>query len=269
MHVVEKSWGREQVYVNTDLYCLKHLIVDAGQRCSLHRHVRKDETFFVTSGACLLEAGGELRRLVPGDMIRIFPGTAHRFGSREGCVIQEVSTHHDDADVVRLEPSGPIPAGWGKVKHGLSPESIKQLQRIREEHAGSKIVMAAGCFDMLHAGHESLLRRASALGDLLVVAINSDGSVRRQKGDSRPIVRAEERAALLRSLRWVDHVVEFDADDPRCVAEVLQPDIVVKGDDWRGRPVPEADGVTLVILPEIVPQRTTTIVERLRASTSA
>lgn len=263
MTVVEKRWGREEIHVNTILYCAKTLHVSGGQRCSLHHHAKKDETFLVQSGDCTIEVNGEVRRLGVGDQVRIPPGTKHRFGSRDGCSLLEVSTHHDDVDVVRHEPSGPIPEGW--CVGGISAVDADRLRSLRKKFRDERIVLACGCFDLLHAGHVDFLSRAAAMGRILVVAINSDESVRRLKGPDRPVVPAEQRAAMLWALRFVYHVVVFDTDDPRCVSESLKPDIVVKGDDWRGRPVPESEGAILAILPDQVSQRTTAIVDRLRS----
>lgn len=106
---VEKLWGREYWIANTPLYCLKLLQINPGGCCSLHYHPKKDETFYVNEGSCHVQIGEETRELVPGDSVRIPPGTPHRFwvpkGQAKGCEIMEVSTHHDDSDVIRLEES--------------------------------------------------------------------------------------------------------------------------------------------------------------------
>lgn len=111
---VEKVWGGEFVLVNEPEYCAKELVIAANRRCSLHRHHTKKETFIVKSGVIWLEQSDVRGNLInewlkPGDQRTIEPGTLHRFSSVSGGVILEVSTHHDDADVVRLEPSGPLP----------------------------------------------------------------------------------------------------------------------------------------------------------------
>lgn len=104
---VRKLWGREVWLVNSDLYCAKHLYLDPGFACSLHRHPVKDETFLILSGNCLLEYGDSRREMVAYDRQRIAPGTWHRFSNPGDalCVILEVSTHHDEADVERCESS--------------------------------------------------------------------------------------------------------------------------------------------------------------------
>lgn len=106
-----------------------------------------------------------------------------------------------------------------------------------------RVVATGGCFDLLHPGHLSLLHRARALGDELVVCLNSDASVRRRKGPDRPVVPESDRAALLRALDCVDRVVVFDEDDPTTVLDRLRPDVWVKGGDYTVADLPEADVV--------------------------
>lgn len=113
MKVVEKAWGSETWLVNSELYCAKFLNISPQYRCSLHAHKVKDETFIVLNGGVILEqvdASGHKHEeiLGYGDARHIAPGTYHRFGSIAGATILEVSTHHDDADVIRLEASSQI-----------------------------------------------------------------------------------------------------------------------------------------------------------------
>jgi len=98
--------------------------------------------------------------------------------------------------------------------------------------AGARVVFTNGCFDLLHPGHVRYLGTARALGDLLVVGLNSDASVRRLKGPGRPILRAGERAEVLAGLAAVDHLIVFDDDTPRALIAALGPDVLVKGADW-------------------------------------
>jgi rfaE bifunctional protein nucleotidyltransferase chain/domain len=135
---------------------------------------------------------------------------------------------------------------------------------------GSRVVLTNGCFDLLHPGHVDSLRRASELGDFLVVAINSDESVRHLKGAGRPIVPLAERVELLQALRWVDRVVGFDAPTPIEVIRAVRPDVWVKGADWRGVETPEAmavreGGGEVVYLDLVDGYSTTGLVERIRA----
>ena len=109
--------------------------------------------------------------------------------------------------------------------------------------AGRKVVLANGCFDILHVGHVRYLEGARKLGDVLVVAINSDRSVRALKGDDRPILNENERVALVSALRCVDHVVVFDEGDVTRVLDVLKPSIHAKGTDYTEATVPEREQV--------------------------
>jgi rfaE bifunctional protein nucleotidyltransferase chain/domain/rfaE bifunctional protein kinase chain/domain len=115
------------------------------------------------------------------------------------------------------------------------------ITRVRQR--GGSVVATGGCFDLLHAGHLASLESARALGDCLIVCVNSDASVRRIKGAGRPLVPAEDRAALLGGLRCVDGVVIFDEDDPSALLERLRPDIWAKGGDYEGRTLPEVSGL--------------------------
>ena len=111
--------------------------------------------------------------------------------------------------------------------------------RLRSE--GKRIVFTNGCFDLLHAGHARYLRRAAALGDVLLVGLNSDASVRRLKGEGRPVQRAADRAYLLASLSCVSYVTIFTEDTPaRLIGEVI-PHVLVKGGDWKGRKIVGSD----------------------------
>ena len=109
--------------------------------------------------------------------------------------------------------------------------------------SGRKTVLANGCFDILHVGHVRYLEGAKKLGDLLVVAINSDRSVRALKGEGRPILSEQERVALVSALRCVDHVVVFDEPDVGRVLEVLRPAFHAKGTDYTEETVPERNQV--------------------------
>ncbi|MEU7798558.1 D-glycero-beta-D-manno-heptose 1-phosphate adenylyltransferase [Micromonospora arborensis] len=136
--------------------------------------------------------------------------------------------------------------------------------------AGRSVVFTNGCFDVLHRGHVRYLEQARALGDLLIVAVNSDDSVRRLKGPDRPVNPVEDRAALLAALACVDHVVVFEEDSPAALIEAVRPDIYVKGGDYPPELVPEAPLVrrlggqvhTLGYVPD---RSTSAIIERIRS----
>jgi D-beta-D-heptose 7-phosphate kinase/D-beta-D-heptose 1-phosphate adenosyltransferase len=109
--------------------------------------------------------------------------------------------------------------------------------------AGYKIVFTNGCFDIIHRGHVELLKFARSLGDVLVVGLNDDESVRRLKGKNRPINTLEDRAFVLLSIRWVDFVVPFSEDTPERVIREISPDVLVKGGDYRIEDIAGADFV--------------------------
>ncbi len=113
----------------------------------------------------------------------------------------------------------------------------------RERARGKKIVFTNGCFDLLHAGHAHYLKKAKEFGDILVVGINSDSSVRRIKGDKRPIIKQEMRAYLVDSLKPVDYVVIFEEDTPERLIRSIKPHVLVKGGDWNIENIVGADFV--------------------------
>lgn len=134
--------------------------------------------------------------------------------------------------------------------------------------AGRKIVFTNGCFDILHIGHINYLAAARLCGDLLVVGLNSDASVRAIKGDKRPLTPAEERAGILASLIPVDYVTIFEETTPLRLIEFLQPDVLVKGGDWKREEVVGGDriekwGGRVVIIPYTEGASTTNIVGRI------
>jgi rfaE bifunctional protein nucleotidyltransferase chain/domain len=149
--------------------------------------------------------------------------------------------------------------------------SIDELraERARLRAVGSRLVFTNGCFDILHVGHVRYLSAARSLGDVLLVAINSDRAVRELKGDARPVMNEAERAEMLAALRAVDYVTVFDDLSPRSlIAEVL-PDVLVKGGDYaldeiHGREEVEAAGGRVFSLPFVQGASTSGIIERLK-----
>jgi len=111
----------------------------------------------------------------------------------------------------------------------------KELKKILDDlkAEGKKVVFTNGCFDILHSGHVDYLNKAKALGDVLVVALNNDVSVRNIKGEKRPIINEEERAFIVSNLKAVDFVTLFEQDTPAEIIDFLIPDILVKGADWK------------------------------------
>lgn len=148
-------------------------------------------------------------------------------------------------------------------------ELVAQMERWRSE--GKRIVFTNGCFDLLHAGHLSLLHQASQHGDVLVVAINNDSSVQRLKGQERPLITEGERAAVLAALACVDAVTIFDEDTPLEVLQAARPDVLVKGQDYRieqvvGRALVESTGGSVILVPLLPGKSTTALIERLAGS---
>jgi len=133
------------------------------------------------------------------------------------------------------------------------------------------IVFTNGCFDILHAGHVRMLRKASLKGDVLIVGLNTDASVKRIKGESRPFAKEKDRAEILEALEMVDYVVLFPQDTPERLLHVIRPDVLVKGGDYRidqvvGRQFVEGYGGRVVVVPKTKNRSTTSIVCRIRAS---
>lgn len=143
----------------------------------------------------------------------------------------------------------------------------------RERRGSRRIVFTNGCFDLLHPGHIRTLEQARSLGDVLVVGLNGDGSVRRMKGHSRPIIAEDERAEVLAALAAVDYVVVFEQATPRELIARLLPDVLVKGADWAGeivgREEVEAAGGKVVSVPLEPGYSTTSILETIRAIPSS
>ena len=150
----------------------------------------------------------------------------------------------------------------GKIK------TREELQRLIHnlKRSGKRIVFTNGCFDILHVGHVRYLEEAKSLGDVLVVGINSDRSVRGLKGPRRPILSAEERGEILSGLGCIDYITVFDEPTPFQLISVLQPDVLVKGGDWTpeqvvGRETVEGAGGRVIILPFVEGSSTTSIIE--------
>jgi D-beta-D-heptose 7-phosphate kinase/D-beta-D-heptose 1-phosphate adenosyltransferase len=147
------------------------------------------------------------------------------------------------------------------------PELLQALAHRRA--VGDRVVFTNGCFDLLHSGHVTYLEAACLRGDLLVVGLNSDASVRRLKGPGRPLLTEAERATVLAGLQSVDYVSVFDGDTPLALIEAIRPDVLVKGGDWSletivGREVVEAAGGRVTTIPFVAGHSTTDIVERIR-----
>lgn len=155
---------------------------------------------------------------------------------------------------------GTVVLDWAELKHILS--------ELRAD--GKKIVSTNGVFDLLHVGHLRYLQASRALGDILVVAVNSDESVRRLKGDSRPLISELERAELIAALSCVDYVTIFREDTPTIVLSFIQPDIHTKGGDYNIELMPEAEvvhrfGGRIELLPFVAGRSSSVLAGHLQA----
>jgi rfaE bifunctional protein nucleotidyltransferase chain/domain len=144
-------------------------------------------------------------------------------------------------------------------------------ERARLRQAGRRVVFTNGCFDLLHPGHVRYLQQARALGDALIVALNSDRGVRELKGPARPILREQERAEVIAALACVDYVLIFDEPTPQRVIATLLPDVLVKGGDWSvenivGREEVEAAGGQVLSLPLVDGVSTSEVIQRILGS---
>jgi D-beta-D-heptose 7-phosphate kinase/D-beta-D-heptose 1-phosphate adenosyltransferase len=149
----------------------------------------------------------------------------------------------------------------------LTWEAMREVVNLRRKE-GQTIAFTNGCFDILHVGHVKYLEAARRMGDLLILGLNSDASVRAIKGEKRPLVPQAERAEVVASLESVDYVTLFDETTPLRLIEYLQPDCIVKGGDWKeasvvGGDLVRARGGKVVIVPLIEGASTTNIVEKI------
>ena len=145
----------------------------------------------------------------------------------------------------------------------------EEAKRIRERYSDKKIVFTNGCFDILHAGHVRYLSAAAKEGDILILGLNSDASIKRIKGDERPINNQYDRAEVLCNLKSVDHVVIFDEDTPLKLIDDIQPDILVKGADYEGKEIVgaklvEKRGGKVELIPFLQDHSTSKIIQRIR-----
>ncbi|GIK20776.1 MAG: D-glycero-beta-D-manno-heptose 1-phosphate adenylyltransferase [Ignavibacterium sp.] len=152
-----------------------------------------------------------------------------------------------------------------------SIKSIKEIKEIRNrlKQENKKVVFTNGCFDLIHSGHVDYLVKAKELGDILIVALNSDQSVKRIKGDKRPILKQEERAFIVSNLKPVDYVTFFEEDTPAEIINELLPDILVKGADWSidkivGRDIVEANGGKVKTITFVNDQSTSKIIQLIK-----
>lgn len=169
---------------------------------------------------------------------------------------------------------------WNEVKSYLTVQgketnhkilSFKEIENFRREHANKKIVFTNGCFDIMHVGHIRYLQEAARLGDILIVGLNSDDSVKRLKGAERPVNSEPDRAEMMCALGVIDYVAIFEEDTPLELIKKIQPDILVKGGDYSGEYIVgtnevEARGGKLVLIPFVEGKSTSNIIKKIKMS---
>ena len=185
--------------------------------------------------------------------------------------IEDAIDNANLAAAVVVGKVGSADASWGEIeslkskKIGFERKLVKLDELLKVDRSGKSLVFTNGCFDILHFGHISYLQKAKLLGDILVVGLNSDSSVRSLKGDSRPVNTEFDRAAMLCAMEFVDFVVIFDDDTPYEMIKAIGPDVLVKGADYEGKVVVGSEFAKRVELIEFVEGKSTTnIIEKIR-----
>ena len=178
---------------------------------------------------------------------------------------------------IQVSKVGTSSVYWREIRSALSKKAMHVEQKIlkgdalkkfRKIHEEQVVVFTNGCFDILHSGHVKYLRKAASLGEVLVVGLNSDASVKRLKGPKRPVNNQEDRAEILCALGFVDYVVIFEEDTPLELIKVIQPDVLVKGGDYQPENVVGADfvksrGGELILIPFVEGKSTTNIIKKI------
>ncbi|WP_086237976.1 D-glycero-beta-D-manno-heptose-7-phosphate kinase [Campylobacter porcelli] len=185
--------------------------------------------------------------------------------------IEEAIANANLAAAVVVGKVGSADASWKEIeslkskKIGFERKIVKLDELLKIDRSGKSLVFTNGCFDILHFGHISYLQKAKMLGDILVIGLNSDSSVRALKGDDRPVNIELDRAAMLCAMEFVDFVVIFDDDTPYELIKAISPDVLVKGADYEGKVVVGSQFAKRVELIEFVEGKSTTkIIEKIR-----
>lgn len=195
-----------------------------------------------------------------------------------GIPIREAVDIANYAAGIQVGKVGTSSVSWQEVRdlisnedHGISHKilSLEEVTNFRKDNASKKIVFTNGCFDILHVGHKRYLQKAATLGDLLVVGVNSDASVKRLKGPTRPVNNEEDRAEMLSALGFIDYIVIFDEDTPYELIKEIQPDVLVKGGDYKleevvGRDIVEARGGKVELISFVEGKSTTNIINKVK-----
>lgn len=208
---------------------------------------------------------------VAGFTLALLAGSPPRLAAEVAQLAATAATRVIGTAVCDLAALGAVAGGPGQ--RVVTVEGLTCTVAEHRRH-GRRIVFTNGCFDVLHRGHVGYLNQARKLGDVLVVAVNSDGSVRRLKGPDRPVNPEADRVAVLAALSCVDHVVVFDADSPAALLAAVRPDVYVKGGDYRPDLIPEAPlvrrlGGEVRVLDYLDDRSTSKIIERIRAGLAA
>lgn len=196
-----------------------------------------------------------------------------------GMPIREAVDIANYAAGIQVGKVGTSSVYWQEVRdlisnedHGISHKilSPEEVIRFRKDNAQKKIVFTNGCFDILHVGHKRYLQKAATLGDILVVGVNSDASVKRLKGPSRPVNNEQDRAEMLSAMGFIDYVVIFDEDTPYELIKKIQPDVLVKGGDYKpeevvGRDIVLARGGRLELISFVEGKSTTNIINKINS----
>lgn len=196
--------------------------------------------------------------------------------------IQEAVSIANCAAGIQVSKVGTASVSWSEVRKYFAAQdqslnhkllNVNQIENFRKEHLNKTIVFTNGCFDILHIGHVRYLQKAAQLGDILIVGINNDSSIKRIKGSSRPINSELERAEIICALEFVDYVVIFEENTPINLIKAIRPDILVKGDDYAneyviGTKEVEARGGKLVLIPFVKGKSTTNIINECKKKTS-
>jgi len=221
------------------------------------------------AGGALLSHGETSPSVIPAPWVRALDpcGAGDRFAASAALALAAGALTREAVQEAVAAAADFVGAGGAAAFAAGAPVPTTDADPVaRARAAGGTVVATGGCFDLLHAGHVATLEAARALGDCLVVCLNSDASVRRLKGAGRPVVEQDDRAAVLEALGCVDEVVIFDEDTPVEVLRQLRPDVWVKGGDYAVADLPEAAvldgwGGRAVVLPFVEGRSTTRIIE--------
>lgn len=231
-------------------------------RAALHLPTRAREVYDVTgAGDTVIAVAGAA--LAAGAAL---PEACELANRAAGIVVGKLGTSTVSVDELRRDLHGDAAALSGGVI--TEPELLAEVARLRS--AGKRVVMTNGCFDLLHRGHVQYLQRARQLGDRLIVAVNTDRSVRALKGAGRPLNPLAARMEVLAALNCVDYVVAFDEDTPERLISLVLPDVLVKGGDYRvediaGHARVQRHGGQVTVLPYLEGCSTTALIDKIRA----